>query len=212
MPKRTITSAQNKAALTGFIDLVGEDKAGYAPVSLDTLASSLAYVAAVYGDKLKKQLREKDADSSGDGSDSIVASDVKILGSIYSVSISCKKYLSFIDEGVDGWAKPQGSRFKFKTKGVDPKSDMVKSVKKWLVREGKISSIKHKNTVSAREVKRNNITDTTTKAAITAAYMIKRQGIKPTHFWRDATKEMGDVIYKEFSAALKVDIVNNLTK
>lgn len=211
MAKPSITSAQSKAIADGFLDLVGENKSLTTPVAFSTIADSLAYVAAVYTDKLNAQLVAKEADSSGALAKSIVASDVVLFGSVYHVDISAEEYASFIDEGVDGWANSRGSRFKFKTKGVNTDGDMVKSVKAYLLREAKIGSIKNRP-VSAKESKRQNITDASTKAAITAAYMIKRFGIKPNHFWRDATTEMDEVILREFSAALQVDIIQNLTQ
>lgn len=211
MPKRSITSAQNKAINTGFLDLMGESQSSFEVPTFNALAESLAYVAAVYTEKLVKQLTTKDADSSGALADSILALDVQILGSVYSVEISANKYASFIDEGVDGWAVSHGSPYKFKSKGVNPRGEMVKSIKEWLVREGKISRIKNR-AISARENRRAQITDTTTKAAISTAYMIKRQGIKPTYFWRDATDQMDEVIRKEFSAALRIDIIQNISK
>ena len=211
MPRRTITSAQNKALDTGFLDLMGSESNTRNVVKFETLVTSLEYLGQLYTKKLTDQLIKKDADSSGKLSDSIIATEVQLLGSTYSVSISTLKYASFLDEGVDGWAKSRGSRFKFKTKGVDPKGDHVKSVKAWLVREANIARIKNR-AVSNRERKRASIKDASTQAAISAAYMIKRQGIKPTHFWRDATKEMEKLVAKEFAAAFKIDIIKNITK
>ncbi len=210
MPKPSISSAQNKALQTGFLDLVGEPQGNYEVVNFNTLASSMAYVGAVYIAKLKAQLIAKDADSSGELSDGTIAHDVEILGNLYRVEIETKKYASFLDEGVNGWAVDRGSRFQFKTKGVDPNGEMVQAVRNWLVREGNIGRIKNRP-VSERERKRSTIIDTTTRAAISTTYMIKRSGIKPTWYWRDATNEMGDVIKKEFGAALRVDIVQNIT-
>lgn len=203
-------SAQDKALQTGVLDLFGESQELFEPVKLDSLASSLAWLAANYADKLTKRLNEADASSSGDLADSIVPLDVEILGSVYSVSIEAKKYADFIDEGVDGWAKARGSQFKFKTRGVDPKGEMVKSIKAYLLREGKISR-NTKVAVSKREAKRASITDATTRVAISTAYMIKRQGIAPTHFWRNATSDMTQLVEKELGAALKVDIITNLS-
>jgi hypothetical protein len=203
-------SAQDLADKTGFLDLLGESQELFEPVKLDSLASSLAWLAANYADKLTKRLNEADASSSGDLADSIVPLDVEILGTVYSVAIEAKKYADFIDEGVSGWANDRGSRFKFKTRGVDPKGPMVKSIKAYLLREGKISR-NTKVAVSKREAKRGAITDATTRAAISTAYMIKRQGIAPTHFWRNATADMAQLVEKELGAALKVDIINNLS-
>ena len=215
MARRTITSAQSQSIDTGFLDLMGEGSENYngqtSNVTFTTLINSLVYLGELYTQKLKDELIKKDADSSGKLSDSIIATNVKIMGSVYTVEINTKKYAKFLDEGVDGWANSRGSRFKFKTRGVDPRGKMVLMVKDWLMREGKIGRIRNRP-ISAREYKRANIKDATTQAAISTAYMIKRQGIKPTHFWRDATRGMEAIIKKEFAAALKIDIIQNIIK
>lgn len=203
-------SAKDKIVSSKFLDLLGESKEQYEPVKLTSIAESLEYLAAVYTDKLNKELQLADASSSGDLADSILALDVELLGTVYTVEIEAKKYADFVNDGVDGWAKDRGSKYGFKTKGVDPNGPMVKSIKKWLVREGAISR-NTKKTVSNREGRRARIIDTTTKAAISTAYMIKRQGIKPTHFWDKATAQMDRVIKDEFGAALRIDIINNIT-
>lgn len=203
-------SAKDKIVKSQFLDLLGESRDKFEPVKLESIAQSLEYVAAIYTDKLNRELQLADATSSGDLADSILALDVELLGTVYTVAIEAKKYADFINSGVDGWAKSRGAPFSFKTKGVDPDGPMVKSIKKWLVREGAISR-NTKKAVSTREGKRAKITDTNTKAAVTAAYMIKRQGIAPTHFWDKATAQMDSIIKDEFGAALKIDIINGLT-
>lgn len=216
MAKRTITSAQNRAAKTGFLDLMGESSENFKEAKFSNIIESLDYLGAVYEKKLKDQLVKKDADSSGALSDSIKASDVKVFGNVYTVEISTLKYAKFVDEGVDGWAKSRGSKYKFKrpkkrSGSFSGTSPFVESLKKYLEREGKIGAIKNRP-VSARESKRARITDATTKSAIRAASMIKRFGIKPTRFFKDATTEMRSEIAKEFSAALRIDIIENITK
>lgn len=211
MPK-SFQSAQRKAIDDGFLDMIGESKKAYTAPKFDAVAESLAYLGAKYVELLAKEMDIKDAVSSGKGAGSIQALDVQIFGGVYTIDIEAAKFLTFIDEGVKGWgssANAPNSPYQFKTKGVNPQSAMVKSVKAWLLREGKISR-NTKVSVSAREARRKRITDASTKAAISAAYMIKRQGIKPTHFWRDATAKLDALIKDEFSAALKVDIINNL--
>lgn len=211
MPRKTITSAQSKALETGFLDLVGEDSGGYEKPSFDALSDAVAYVAAQYSLKLAQSLKDSDSSSSGKGADSIIPLDVKILGSVYTVEIQSLKYLEFINSGVKGWANNNGGKYQFKTKGVDPSGAMVKSVKAWLVRENKMSKLTKRITVSKKEAKRAKITDASLSKAISTAYMIKRQGIKATHFWDKATFSMRDLMVKEFGAALKIDVVNNIT-
>jgi len=164
----------------------------------------LTQLAAQYSIALAKKLGDVDASSSGELADSIQPLSIQVKDNIFYVDIVAAKYASFIDEGVDGWANSRGSRFKFKTKGVDPKGAMVKSVKDYLVRENKISQSKY-----AVLNKKSKVKDRQIQAATTVAYMIKRMGIKATHFWRDATTEFSNIVEKELGMAVKIDIINN---
>jgi len=208
MARQSISQAQAQFLNSGELDLMGSDDVQ--PVSLDSISNTLAYLGALYAQKLAENLNKADSSSSGKLADSIVPLDVTVFGSVYTVEIQAAKYAKFIDEGVDGWAKSRGSKYKFKTKGVDPNGEMVKSIKAWLLREGNMSRNISRPT-TARESRAMKITDANTRAAISAAYMIKRQGIKPTHFWRDATKEMRSIVEIELGKALKVDIINSIT-
>ena len=49
-----------------------------------------------------------------------------------------------------------------------------------------------------------------TKTILAVASGIKRNGIKPTHFWRDATEDITLFIDQELGIATKIDIINNL--
>jgi hypothetical protein len=164
----------------------------------------LTQLAAQYSIALAKKLSDVDASSSGDLADSIQPLAIQVKDNVFYVDIVAAKYASFIDEGVDGWAKSRGSRFKFKTKGVDPKGAMVKSVKDYLVRENKMSQTKY-----SVLHKKNKVKDFQVQQATTVAYMIKRMGIKATHFWRDATNEFSSIVEKELGMSVKIDIINN---
>lgn len=203
---KSITSAQNDAANIAAIDLLGESKDNFQPVKFDRVAQSVEYLASLYVKKLVDNLR--DHNSSGELADSIEATEVEQVGTVVSVGILAPDRASYLDEGVSGWAKDRGSRFQFKTKGIDPEGEMVRSVKAWLEREGKIAQNTPKP-VTAREQKRDKIKDASTKAAISTAYMIKRMGIKPTLFWQKAKKDMQSEVEKELAAALKIDIINS---
>jgi hypothetical protein len=52
--------------------------------------------------------------------------------------------------------------------------------------------------------------DAETKTILAVAAGIKRFGIKPTHFWSDATAEINAYIETELGIATKIDIINNL--
>jgi hypothetical protein len=206
---RSISQAQLHALNGDQLDLIGDQQ--IKPVQLNDIADTLAYLAALYTDKLGESLAKADASSSGFLADSIVPLDVKILGSVYTVEIQAAKYAKFIDEGVDGWAKPRGSQYKFKSKGVDPNGEMVKSIKQWLIREGSFSR-NVRTQLSQRESRQKKIQDEATRNAISTAFMIKRQGIKPTKFWQNTTKEMKQIVEIELAKALKVDIINSIVR
>ena len=206
---RSISQAQLHFLEGNDIDLMGEEQ--IKPIKLNDLADTMAYLAALYTQKLAESLNKADATSSGFLADSIIPLDVKILGSVYTVEIQAATYAKFIDEGVDGWAKARGSKYKFKTKGVDPNGEMVKSVKAWLLREGSFSQ-NVRTQLSKRESRQQSITDSATRKSISVAYMIKRQGIGPTKFWSSTTKDMARVVEMELAKALKVDIINSIVE
>ena len=216
---RSISQAQLHFLEGNELDLMGESKQAFTVMSLNDITDTLAYLGALYAQKLAENLNDADATSSGFLADSIVPLDVRVMGSVYTVEIQAAKYAKFIDEGVDGWSKSRGSKYKFKTKGVDPQGEMVKSVKAWLLREGSFSKASDisvyqgkKISLTGRETRQKSITDASTRAAMTVSYMIKRQGIKPTRFWSKATAEMTSIVEKELGKALKVDIINSIVE
>jgi len=184
-----------------WLDDTGTVKKDFAPVETQ---DKLTRLAAEYSFALAKKLNDVDASSSGDLADSIQPLAIQVKGKVFYVDIVAAKYASFIDEGIDGWANSRDSRFKFKTRGVDPKGEMVKSIKDYLVRENKMAQTKY-----SVLHKKGKIKDKQIAAATSVAYMIKRMGIKATHFWRDATSEFSSIVEKELGMAVKIDIINN---
>jgi len=221
MARQSISQARSHqdAINSGVLDLMGDEQSDYRVINLESISDTLAYIGVLYAKKLRDNLDQKNISSSGGLGESIIPLDVTMFGSIYTVEIEAAKFAKFIDEGVNGWAKNRGSRFTFKGGkssgkrkggGARPLTEMQKSVKAWLLREGNVGRIKNRPTTQ-REARQMSITSATDKAAISAAFMIKRQGIKPTHFWRDATKEMRSIVEIELGKALKVDIINSIT-
>ena len=195
-----------------WLDEIGEDKAAFTKVDLTSLKDRVQALGMQYAQMLADSLDKTEASSSGDLGDSIKALSVEVSGNVYSVDVEALKYASYIDEGVDGWAKSRGSRFKFKqrpkskNKGGFKDSPMVKSIKEYLIRENKLNQSKY----AVMNKKGKPKSDIATREASRVAYMIKRFGIKPTHFWRRATAEMEAILAEEFGQAIKITIIENL--
>lgn len=75
---RSISQAQLHFLEGNEIDLMGEEQVK--PIKLNDLADTMAYLAALYTQKLAESLNKADATSSGFLADSIIPLDVKILG------------------------------------------------------------------------------------------------------------------------------------
>ena len=203
-----MNKVQHEALSEGFFDLLGQDSQSFEEVRLTDTAKTMVQLAANYANLIVEKLNQKDAASSGALADSVQPTELEFDGVTYTIKVQAKDYISFVDQGVNGWAVNRGSVYSFKTKGVDPNGEMVKSVKAYLKREG-ASARNVKVGISKRENKGMSADD---RNAITAAYMIKRQGIEPKRFLSDATSEMEVIIKSEFGAAFKIDSINNLTK
>jgi hypothetical protein len=204
-----MTRAQHEAVDTGFIDLNTLDASDYQAIDLSDIKNTLVAIAGAYVGLIHENATSKDVNSSGDMIENIKPTNVTTTENGYSIGITAPDYATYQDEGVNGWKVNRGSRFQFKTKGVNPDGPMVASVKQWIQREG-LSARNVKQGVTRRERRGMKMQDATTKAAVTASYFIKKKGLEPTHFWSDATSEINAYIETELGIATKVDIINNL--
>lgn len=207
----SISKVQHEALADGFLDLLGEDAQNFEKVELSDVNNTIIQLAAKYIDIVANKINEKDVASSGKMSDSMQPSMLEFDGKTYRIGITAPEYSTYQDEGVNGWAVDRGSRFSFKTRGVDPDGEMVKSVKQWIQREG-ASARNVGRAVTARERKGKSMPDPTTRAAVRASYFIKKKGIKPRRFWKEATDEFVVEMEKELGIALKIDIINCITQ
>ena len=207
----SFAKVQHEALADGFIDLLGEDTSNFEPVKLNDVDNTIVQLAAKYIDIVADKINEKDVVSSGRMADEMQPTMLEFDGKTYRIGITAPEYSSYQDEGVNGWAVDRGSRFSFKTRSVDPDGEMVKSVKQWIQREG-ASARNVTRAVTARERKGQTMPDPTTRAAVRASYFIKKKGIKPRRFWKEATDEFLVEMENELGIALKIDVINCITK
>lgn len=190
-----------------FLDDLGRGKSEF---DLKEVQDVMTRMAVTYVDLISNQIEKQDIASSGRMQDLISPTELQVNGTTLSVSIVAPDYATYVDSGVDGWAKSRGSKFKFKTKGVDPKGEFVKSIKEYRAREGSAAR-NVKVSISSREAKGKSMMDASTKAAVQTAYMIKKYGIAPRNFWSNATDVFKVQLAYELGLAFKIDIINNIT-
>ena len=193
---------------------LGEDKSAYKAVELTDIRDTIVFLGKSFAQVLADEMDRKDVSSTGKLQDNIIPGELEQSGELISVNISAYEYFSYQDKGVSGWANDTNSPYKFRTKGVDPKGEMVKSLKEWLEREGKSSAPTGlgKYKITSREKRGGNILDASTQAAVGKAYATKKYGIPARHFTEPAIAIIRKQAEKELGIALKVDIINNLTK
>jgi len=202
-------AAQHEAVDSGFIDLNKLDASDYQDIDLSDIKNTLVAIAGAYVGLIHENATGKDVNSSGDMIENIKPTEVTTTENGYSIGITAPDYATYQDEGVNGWKVNRGSRFQFKTKGTREGSPMYNSLKAWVNREGQ-SARNVKVGVTRRERRGMKMQDSETKTILAAAAGIKRSGLKATHFWSDATKEINAYIETELGIATKVDIINNL--
>ncbi len=204
-----MTKAQHEAVDSGFIDLNTLDAGDYQAIDLSDIKNTLVAIAGAYVGLLHENATNKDVVSSGSMIEDIQATDITTTENGYSIGITAPDYATYQDEGVNGWKVNRGSRFNFHNKGTREGTPMYNSLKQWVQREG-LSARNVKQGVTRRERRGMKMQSLETKTILAVAAGIKRNGIKRTNFWSDATKEINAYIETELGIATKVDIINNL--
>jgi hypothetical protein len=212
-----MASRQQQLINSGFLDLTGESRLDYGPVSLDSLTEALAAFALEYAELAREKLDKVDRTASGHLSDSIIPTRVTIMGKTYKVDIKLANYYDFVNQGVKGWADEKGGNSPYQFKRYQGKSGMksgkmVTAIRKWIIKEGLKGRGKENAHPKAtrRDQTRAKITDTSTRTAIIISKSVRKKGLKPSHFWTDTQKEMQGRIKDALGKALKVDIINNI--
>jgi hypothetical protein len=215
----SLSKGQIKVIDKKLIDLNSFNASDFKEFKGDALITTLYNIAVEFLNSAESNLKAKDRVASGALLDSIKPTEVQIFGQVYTLNINANDYYKFIDRGVKGWqsGNPSDSPYAFKKsdgKGSHgTNSQMVTAIRKWLIKEGlksKNISKNPKHSISARESRRQKITDTSTSAAIVISGQIRKNGLKKTNFWSDAEKSTMDYDNKNLSIALEIDILNSL--
>lgn len=170
-------------------------------------------------ESLTANLIKYDRDQPGDLIQSIGEnSTVTQVGNGLSLKIALNDYWKYIDEGVDGTDRSQGSPNKFKKNG---KRIPLDSIKKFIAHRGltpamSISSHRKSESFKDKRIKKQSKKVNKENALESFAWAIgvniKKYGIKPTHFFTEViNEELKTRLTADLSRALLRDIEIDFT-
>ena len=215
---QSFSKRQQQVINNKLIDLNSDSPSRFKEFDGKALETALYNIAVEFINSAVDNLNAADRVSTGGLLESIKPSEIVVMGKKMTINISVLDYYKFIDKGVRGWqsGEPGDSPYAFKApagRGGKKSSEMVTAIRKWLIKEGLKSNATSKNpkhAISARESRRQKITDTATSTAIMIAGMVRKKGLKKTNFWTNAEAKASAFAEKEFETALSISIINSL--
>lgn len=118
---------------------------------------------------------------------------------------SMEEYWKFVDKGVDGWKKSVGSEYKYKRNGKRIPLDAMLKV---ISTHGLVpKSVQKKNKRVNKKLGSNVIEKARISYGWAIGAVIKRDGVKPTHFFTNVVnEELKERLTAELTKALQKDI------
>jgi hypothetical protein len=135
---------------------------------------------------------------------------IKVESNNISFELVMNNYWKFVDKGVDGWKQSRGSEYKYKKNG---KRIPLDAMKKFIKFRGLVpKSVAKPNKRVNKKLGAKKINAAYESYAWALGAVIKRDGLRPTHFFTNVINEdLKDKLTKEISEALKKDIEINFT-
>jgi hypothetical protein len=200
-----ISFAQAQAALdSGFLENLGQQRDDVG-VSLSKTDAAIIKAAAKFVQDARDNLQRSNRIASGALEKSIVPRLKQFGNGVTVIEIFVNYYYKFVDAGVAGWQSGQ-SRKGYKFKKTFPSQNMIDSIERYLINEGKAFA-NTKVAVTPREMKRAKQIPASRKAAIGKSVLIKRYGLPASNFWSDAINELEKDIATGIANALKIDVI-----
>ena len=198
-----ISKSQAAALADGFMDQLGEEKAGLQPKETFT---ELFLLAGELIEDAQKNLNQTNSVASGGLSKSLQTGEPYEHGDTVFIDIGMSFYGDFVNKGVKG-TKSGAGLYSFKSEF--PSTSMVKALQKGINRAKKsTTNVNRSKTVSKNEIKNVKISDI--DKAYGAARNIKMYGIKANGFLDKAIAKTRSKIASRLGSALSIDILNSL--
>jgi hypothetical protein len=202
--------AKSQADNLNYLDIPGSSKSNYTKATASYVSDAVDKFITEAQDIINRNGRV----SKGNLSD--IVNTITQAGSKITISIGydkrnpAKKYYDFINKGVNGTLVNHGSEYSFKYNGVS--KSFLKSLMSWK----KINVRANKNEDQSKgksklQKKRQSITDAKKSSAYVLGVYIKKNGIKPIHFFDNpAKKYFGKTFERQLSKELGKDIKVNI--
>jgi hypothetical protein len=193
-----------------YLDIAGSSKSNYTRAT----ASYVSDAVGKFITEAQNIINRNGSVSKGNLSD-IVTTTTK-AGSKITITIGydkrnpANKYYDFINKGVNGTLVKHGSEYSFKNIGVS--KAFLKSLMSW--KKFNVRANKNEDQSKGKsglQKKRQSITDAKESSAYGLGVYIKRNGIKPIHFFdKPAQKYFGNSFIKGLSRELGKDLKVNI--
>jgi hypothetical protein len=202
--------AKSQADNLNFLPNVGSDKGSYTPAAKNYLTDTINSFVT----EAQNIINRNGSVSKGNLSDivnTITQAGSKIVVSIgYDKRNPANKYYDFINKGVNGTLVKHGSEYSFKNIGVS--KAFLKSLMGW--KKFNVRANKNEDQTKGKsglQKKRQSATDAKESSAYGLGVYIKRNGIKPIHFFdKPAAKYFGKTFARQLSKELGKDLKVNI--
>jgi hypothetical protein len=204
----SISKAQAEALAEGFLDSIGSDRDG---LFLKGVYSEAIVLAGELIEQAQHNLVASNSVSSGALSQSLIASDPRVVGSTMYVDIYMNFYGRFVNKGVKG-TKAGGSLAGYSFKYDMPGKKMLAAIAEYTKRGHITTRTVTKNRgYGSHERKQKRLSQLTDADRVFAmARSIKQKGIKATGFLDAAIRVTQTKVADRLGAQLKIDIINSI--
>lgn len=202
--------AKSQADNLDYLDIPGSSKSNYTRAT----ASYVSDAVGKFITEAQNIINRNGSVSKGNLSD-IVTTTTKV-GSKITISIGydkrnpANKYYDFVNKGVNGTLVKHGSEYSFKNIGVS--KAFLKSLMSW--KKFNVRANRNEDQSKGKsglQKKRQSLTDAKESSAYGLGVYIKRNGIKPIHFFdKPAAKYFGNSFIKGLSKELGKDLKVNI--
>jgi hypothetical protein len=202
--------AKSQADNLDYLDIAGSSKSNYTKAT----ASYVSDAVGKFITEAQNIINRNGSVSKGNLSD-IITTTTK-AGSKITIMIGydkrnpANKYYDFVNKGVNGTLVKHGSEYSFKNIGVS--KAFLKSLMSW--KKFNVRANRNEDQSKGKsglQKKRQSITDAKESSAYGLGVYIKRNGIKPIHFFdKPAQKYFGNSFIKGLSRELGKDLKVNI--